>query len=49
MTKKYFEIPSVELVSMTEDVITTSDLNNQQGNASTGGILAPDRRRNIWD
>ena len=47
MTKKYFEIPSVKLVSMTADVIATSvGLNNDEGN----GPLAPEpRRRSIWD
>lgn len=50
MTKKYFDTPSITLVRLTADVITTSDLNNHQGNASTGGILAPDpHRKSIWD
>lgn len=49
MTKKYFDTPRMTLSYM-QDVITTSDLNNQQGNASTGGILAPDsHRKSIWD
>ena len=48
MTKKYFDTPRMTLSYM-QDVITTSDLNNQQGNASTGGILAPARQRSIWD
>ena len=49
MTKKYFDTPRMTLSYM-QDVITTSDLNNQVGNGSTGGILAPDpRRKSIWD
>ena len=49
MTKKYFDTPRMTLSYM-QDVITTSDLNNHQGNASTGGILAPDpHRKSIWD
>jgi len=50
MTKKYFDTPRMTLSYM-QDVITTSDLNNQQGNANPsnpGGILVPGRR-SIWD
>jgi len=48
MTKKYLT-PSMKLTKMTDDIIVTSDLNNQVGNASTGGILVPERHRSIWD
>ena len=48
--KKYFDTPRMTLVSMTADVIATSVIiNGETGNASTGGVLAPDRRRSIWD
>jgi len=50
MTKKYLT-PSMKLTKMTDDIIVTSDLNNQQGNANPsnpGGILVPERR-SIWD